>query len=334
MKTPLTNQEAKIRLREAQLKAGHSRNTRKQYRGWIMRYRAARIARRVRDPQGFLDHLATVDQLNPKTIKVALNALVFYHREVLGITLENLRTPKVCAHRNLPVFLTHDEAMLLFSKMSGLARLQAELQYGTGSRIRAMLTLRLKDLDFQKRLVHFRDDKGRKSRTVAMPEFIMPRLQAHVAAMRLQWEADHADGIACPAPEPSLMRKLGRTQFTRLPWYWLFPSAAVRGKDRWHATGGALARAIQNAADAAGITKRVTTHALRHSYATALLDEGVNIRAIQKQLGHAKVETTEIYTHVTGGDTVRSPLDRPALREVIAFPSAPGPAPQRVAAGA
>lgn len=313
MTTPSNDREAILALKSAQLRKGHSYNTRKAYRGWALRYRTARKAGRVRDLQEFLDHLATDLHLNPRTIKLALNALVFYHREVLGLEYDNLRTPRVNKNRNIPVFLTHAEVMALLSHMRGLPRLQAELLYGTGSRIRALLTLRLKDLDMQKGLVTFRHDKGGKSRTVNLPRFVRPQLEAHVASIRLQWQADHAAGIACPSPDPSLSRKLGRTQFSRLPWYWLFPSAEIRGQDRWHATDHGLSRSIARAADAVGIMKRVSPHVLRHSNAHALLDRGENIRRIQEHLGHTHVETTEIYTQSSGTQAVDSPLDLPPI---------------------
>lgn len=310
-------------LRDAQLKAGHLVNTRKCYRAWMLRYRAARRAGQCRDLQTYLDHLTTVESVSPKTVKQALNALKFYHEAVLGIEIpeKSLTLPRVNPHRNVPVWLTHEEAMDLIGRMEGLARLQAELLYGTGSRITALLTLRLKDIDLGRGLVTFRHDKGGKSRTVRLPAAAMPRLQAHVTAVRLQWEADKARGIICPSPEPSIMKKLGRPRFGTLPFCWLFPSATVRGVERWHTTDRALTAGLKRAAEEAGILKRVSPHVFRHSNATALLDRGENIRTIQEHLGHTNVETTEIYTHATGSDAVISPLDMapPVRPSIIPF---------------
>lgn len=298
-------------LRDAQLKAGHSVNTRKTYRHWMLRYRAARRERLCRDLQGYLDRLSTVEQVNPKTVRQALNALKFYHEKVLGIEIpeKSLRLPRVNTHKNVPVWLTHEEAMDVIGRMEGLARLQAEMLYGTGSRITALLTLRLKDIDLGRGLVVFRHDKGGKSRTVRIPAMVMPRLQAHVAAVRLQWEADRQREVICPVDDPSLMRKLGRKRLGTLAWYWLFPSAALRGAERWHGTEKSLTAGLQKAVAEAGITKRVSPHVFRHSNATALLERGENIRAIQEHLGHTHVETTEIYTHAAGTEAVISPMD-------------------------
>lgn len=302
-------------LRDAQLVAGHSVNTRKSYRGWLMRYRRARQGRVVRDLQGFLSHLSKVEQVNPKTVYQALNALKFYHEKVLGIEIppDSLVMPKVNKNRNVPVWLTHEEAIRLLGQMDGLARLQAELLYGTGSRITALMTLRLKDLDLQKGLVTFRFDKGGKSRAVRLPRAVMPRLMAHVATVRLQWEADRRQDVVYPTDDASLMRKLGRKRFGSLPFCWLFPSRDVKNGERWHATDHALSDGLRKAADAAGIMKRVSPHVLRHSNATALLERGENIRTLQEHLGHTHVETTEIYTHAQGANAVVSPLDYPPI---------------------
>lgn len=323
---PLTDTQAKLALRDAQFKAGHRLNTRKSYRRWVMHYRSLRITRTVSDFQTYLDHLSTVDRLNPKTIRIALNALKFYHEKVLGITIEpnSLRVPRVNPHRNVPVWLTHDEAVALISGMKGTARLQAALLYGTGSRITALLTLRLKDIDLAEGLVVFRHDKGGKSRTVRLPRSIMPALAAHIESVKAMWQADQLEGIIYPHPEESLMKKLGRRRFGSLPFVWLFPSRDVRDGARWHATDHALATAIATAAARAGITKRVSPHVLRHSNATALLKRGVDIRTIQEHLGHTHVETTEIYTHAEASHTLISPLDSPppaASPVLIPFPA-------------
>ena len=113
------------------------------------------------------------------------------------------------------------------------------------------------------------------------------------------------------------MRKLSPQTFGTLPWYWLFPSRVVHSNQRWHSTSKRLVSALKSAADQLGITQRVNPHALRHSYATGLLREGVDIRQIQEQMGHTSIATTEIYLHTAGKKTVTSPLDSEAARNVI-----------------
>ncbi len=310
-----SHSEALYKLDCAQREAGHAVTTRQQYAQWVIRYRCARLARECRDLQGYLSRLSTVERVNPKTVRQALNALKFYHEKVLGIEIapNSLTVPPINKNRNIPVWLTREEVIALLERMDGLPRLQAELLYGTGSRITALLTLRLKDLDLQKGLVTFRFDKGGKSRTVRLPRSVMPRLMAHIANVRLQWEGDRKRGIIFPCDDQSLMKKLGRNRFGSLPFCWLFPSRDLRGDARWHGTDKALADATRKAADEAGIMKRISPHVFRHSNATALLELGENIRAIQEHLGHTHVETTEIYTHANCSGGVVSPLDRAPL---------------------
>jgi site-specific recombinase XerD len=100
-------------------------------------------------------------------------------------------------------------------------------------------------------------------------------------------------------------------------WQYLFPSsryAFIRHNDsrrRHHSHTSGLSRAVKAAVEESGINKRVTTHTFRHSFATHLLERGCDIRTVQELLGHASVQTTQIYTHVIkrGGNAVRSPLD-------------------------
>lgn len=307
-------------LRDAQLKAGHCRNTRNQYQSWMRRYRQGRAAKTFRNLQGFLDHLATVDQVNPKTIHQALCALKFYHEKVLGIEIppNSLSIPKINRNRNHPNFLNRQETVALLSRLRGMASLQARFLIGTGSRITAMLSLRLKDIDLERGTVCFRFDKGGKSRTIALPKSLIPDLRHHVEGVKRQWEADHSSGVVAPVDDPSLRRKLGERTLSSLAWYWVFPSSVLRGNERWHSTDRALQKALKQAVHDARITKRVSAHTLRHTNATFLLERGENIRRIQEHLGHTHLETTEIYLHSTAAESLTSPLDD--LPEIIPFP--------------
>jgi len=325
----LSDREAIMALRNAQLEKGHMVNTRKSYRGWMLRYREARRSGICRNLQGFLTYLSTdpAAKVNPKTVRQAVNALKFYHEKVLHIEIppNSLTVPAINKNKNIPVWLTHEEAMDLISRMSGDERLQAELLYGTGSRITALLTIRLKDLDPQKGLITFRHDKGGKSRTVRLPRSVMHRLMTHIAAVRLQWEQDRKKGVIYPTAERDEMKKLGRARYGTLPYCFLFPSAVVRmttqGPERWQATDHALTDGLKKAAEESGIMKRVSPHVFRHSNATALLERGENIRTLQEHLGHTNVETTEIYTHANGSNAVISPLDYPPMPRMQEYPA-------------
>ena len=313
---PNPHEQALQSLENAQLLIGHARTTRQQYAQWVIRYRESRMAHTSNDLQSYLTRLATVEKVNPKTVRQALNALKFYHEKCLGIEIQpnTLDVPRINRNRNVPEWLTHVEASDIISRITGTARLQAEMLYGTGGRITALLTLRLKDVDLDNALVTYRFDKGGKSRTVRIPQSIIPRLRHHIETVRLMWESDRHRGITYPSDDASLMRKLGRARFGTLPFCWLFPSRDIRGNDRWHGTDKPLSDAIRRASADAGIAKRVTPHTLRHSNATSLLHLGENIRTLQDHLGHSDVKTTEIYTHTIGTHALIPAMDRlPAI---------------------
>lgn len=304
----MKEEEAILALKEAQLRKGHVRSTRKMYRHWLCRYIAGSKDGVYSDLQGFFDHLTNTLELNPKTIRQALNAMVFFYKNVLEKDPGILNVPKANKNRNEPDWLHHHEVMAILSRMRGLARLQAAFLYATGSRIGAMLKLRLKDLDIHGKTVRFRFDKGRKTRTVRIGDALMPFLNEQVEWAKSQWQTDQSKGVIAGCPEPSLERKLGKATFAKLPWYWLFPSASISKGRRWHMTSRCISTALAKATSECGIMKRVTPHTLRHSHATALLNRGENIITIRDQMGHTDVKTTEIYSHTTAQYRPDSPL--------------------------
>lgn len=200
---------------------------------------------------------------------------------------------------------------------AGVPRLMLSLLYGCGLRVSEGLRLRVKDVDFSNGVVQIRDGKGGKERCLTLPGSLVDALRRQVEAARLLYEEDDAEGGACVYVDPALDRKSGGGYSKSWQWYWVFPSA-VRGKDprdgvvkRHHILEGAVSKWLKQAVAKAGLEKRVTAHVLRHSYATHLLQKGVDLRSIQEALGHSSVKTTEIYTHVVHAMAGRagSPLD-------------------------
>lgn len=294
----------------AALNAGLSRNTRKSYGPTIYEFSKMLKDREINGPQEYFHYLASGKKLSANTVRHALNPLKFLYEKVLGKEFGEYDLPKRSTKKPMRSVLAMSDIVRMMETMDRVPRLQAGLLAGCGLRIESdMLTLRLKDLRLSDRIITIYDAKGDKTRPVSIPECLVPELETQVRACRRQWEIDHRQGIICPHPQDSLMRKLGRRTFSTLPWYWLFPSSAVRGKERWHATTKRISSALQKAADELGILQRVNPHALRHSYATSLMRNGVPLPEIQEQMGHTSIETTMLYLHTEGSNTISSPLD-------------------------
>jgi integron integrase len=213
--------------------------------------------------------------------------------------------------------MTEDEVRRLLAEMSGVHRLMAGVMYGGGLRLMECVRLRVQDIDIGQGHIFVRGGKGNKDRTTLIPAGLVPDLERQIEHVRGLHEQDLANGIDEVWLPDALARKYphaGRD----LGWHYLFPAKRLSvdprsGREmRHHVLQSGLQKAVKMAARQAGLTKRVTCHTLRHSFATHMLEHGTNIRRLQKLLGHADVKTTEIYTHVMNMDMDRlvSPWDR------------------------
>jgi integron integrase len=266
----------------------------------------------------FLSHLATVLGTSASTQNQALAALLFLYKDVLGRELEWLgdivhaRRPQ-----RLPIVLSRDEVHALLRTMSSAPRLVASLLYGSGLRLLEALTIRVKDLDLDRRELTVRDGKGRKDRLTMVPESLIEPLTERLVRVRGQHERDLAAGHGHVHLPDAIARKYPTASQSWIG-QWIFPAArhyddtATAQRRRHHLHETVIQRAVRTACRAAGISKMATPHTLRHSFATHLLESGHDIRTIQELLGHSSVNTTMIYTHVLnrGPQGVRSPLDR------------------------
>ena len=301
----------------------YSIRTEQAYLGWLCRYVAFHG---MKDPEeldeghigAFIESLVTRRHVSASTQAQALNAVVFYYRKVLrrelGDKIEYVRSRK---HKRLPVVLTRAEMRSLLDEIDNPRyRLMADLLYGSGLRLMECVRLRVLDVDFGYRQLMIRDTKGKKDRVAPIPYRCLEALRREIEAATKIHAEDLANGHGRVFLPEALARKYPNAE-TELRWQYIFPavrlsvdprSGALR---RHHVHENGLQKYIRKAGQRAGINKKVNCHALRHSFATHLLENGYDIRTVQELLGHADVSTTMIYTHVLNspGVTVNSPLD-------------------------
>jgi len=277
----------------------------------------AELANGEKKIEAFLTHLANDRHVAPSTQNQAMNALVFLYKHVLGYPLEKRinaeRAPKKV---NVPVVLTRDETAKIIKMLAGVNQLVVKLLYGSGLRIIECLRLRVHDIDFQMRAITIRNGKGAKDRVTTFPAKLTEPLSEHLERVKLIHERDLAEGYGEVYLPYALARKYPHAG-KEWGWQYVFP-AGRRSIDpqsgierRHHLDPSPINKAIQKACRQMGITKRVSAHTFRHSFATHLLQRGTDIRTIQALLGHKDLSTTMIYTHVLqqGGQGVPSPLD-------------------------
>ena len=306
---PLRSVKVLDQLRERIRYLHYSLRTEQAYVNWVrafIRFHGVRHPATLgsSEVEAFLSWLANERKVSVSTHRQALAALLFFYGKVLCTDLpwlQEIGRPR--PSRRLPVVLTPDEVVRILGFLEGEHRLFAQLLYGTGMRISEGLQLRVKDLDFDHGTIIVREGKGSKDRALMLPESLAPSLREQLSRARAWWLKDQAEGRSGVALPDALERKYPRAGHS-WPWFWVFAqhthstdprSGVVR---RHHMYDQTFQRAFKRAVEQAGITKPATPHTLRHSFATALLRSGYDIRTVQDLLGHSDVSTTMIYTHV------------------------------------
>jgi integron integrase len=297
--------------------------TEQTYCDWILRYVKFNGGKThpkdmgKKEIEGFLSHLASHGKVSASTQRQALNAIVFLYRDVLDQPIQGQIAPvRAKRHPKVPVVMTQGEVQKVLGEINGTHLLMAKLLYGGGLRLMECVRLRIQDLDFGKSLLYIRAAKGGKDRATVFPKAIHGELKQHLEKVRRVHEHDLEEGRGEVYMPESLARKC-RGAAKEFRWQYVFPSKSLSTDPRTgivrrhHVLESGLQKAVKVAVDRAGITKRVSCHTFRHSFATHLLENGVNIRVVQELMGHADVKTTEIYTHVMQKDisAVVSPLD-------------------------
>ncbi|GAA4412510.1 integron integrase [Quisquiliibacterium transsilvanicum] len=311
------------RVRERIRYLHYSLRTEEAYVHWIRAYVRFHDRRHPRTLGGpdvgrFLNALVNERKVSASTHKQALCALLFLYREVLGEDLPWMtQIERPAIRKRIPSVLTVDEVRRALDLMQGEPALICRLLYGTGMRLMEAMRLRVKDVDFARRVIVVRDGKGGKDRVTMLPQSLLAEMRQQCARSRAFWEQDRA--LNRPGVEmPNALARKYPNGGSSWSWHWVFAadhcsrdprSGVIR---RHHMHEQAVQRQLKRALLAAGVDRIASVHTLRHSFATHLLQGGTDIRTVQELLGHADVSTTMIYTHVLriAAGTVASPLDR------------------------
>jgi integron integrase len=269
--------------------------------------------------ENFLTFLATKKRVSPTTQNQAFSAILFLYKEVLGIDLEqwNIQALRAQERKHIPVVLTKEEVQKVLQNINGIYKLIVTLMYGCGLRMSEVLNIRIKDIDFGFDKVYIWNSKSLQDRAIPLPIKLKNELKVQIERVKELHKKDLQDGYGSVYLPFIYEKKYPNAKF-ETKWQYLFPmtkcSKDPRSKTirRHHIHPKTLSRNIKIAAQEASLNKRVTSHIFRHSYATHLLQAGIDLRSIQELLGHKSVETTMIYTHVVSEinkPKIMSPLD-------------------------
>ncbi|MEA1998507.1 MAG: site-specific tyrosine recombinase/integron integrase [Euryarchaeota archaeon] len=227
------------------------------------------------DVRDYLFHLVEQREISASTLNVAINALKFYYGVILKRKfIYEIQRPK--KDKKLPVVLSGEEVSRILSAVSNIKhKVILMLVYSAGLRVSEVVKLKIEDIDGERELIHVKGAKGRRDRYTILSDVALETLSLYMKAYQ--------------------------------PSNWLFTGA----KKTNHLSTRSAGKIFSNACGKAGIRKDVSIHCLRHSFATHLLESGVDLRYVQELLGHQSSKTTEIYTHVSNRNlrAIRSPLD-------------------------
>lgn len=302
----------------------YSKRTIKTYITWIRAYINFNDKKHpselgAADIKRFLTHLAVNRNVAASTQALALNSLAYLYNKFLEQPLEDMGDFKRAKRQTkLPVVLTQEEVSQLLKQLPQQYKLLIGMLYGSGLRRMELVRLRVNDVDKSMKQVRVWNGKGFKHRFTTLAVELLPAIEQQVKRVELFLNDDLQTSSYAGVWMPNALERKYNGANKTLAWQYLFPSARLSIDPesnlirRHHMDESMVNKVIKQAGKAAGITKTISSHTLRHSFATHLLQNGVDIRTVQSQLGHADVKTTEIYTHVLkqGADGVKSPLSQ------------------------
>jgi integron integrase len=283
----------------------YSVHTIKAYWGWIFKFikhnntqHPSELTDKIND---YITYLTITKKLAPKTIKQAGHALIFLYTKVLNFQIPFIDLPRP-HNRKLPSYLSQGEVRLLIDSLSGVDRLQTELMYASGLRVSEVCKLRIKDIDFENDQIIVDNGKGSKDRIVNLPDSLIPKLNHHIQKVQLLFSEDVSNNKFNGVHLPDGIQNKYPSFAKSFEWQYLFPSQTLTNGIRFYRSTSTVQKALYIAKDKAKISKRVSCHSLRHSYATHLLQRGFDVRTVQELLGHKSIRTTQIYLHINDNE--------------------------------
>jgi len=306
---------AKIRLKH------YSIRTEETYLQWCKRFICFHQKRHpaemgLLEVEQYLTYLAVDQNVAPSTQNQAFSAILFMYNHVLDKPLTGIDALRAKEPARVPVVLAKEEVRRLLNNIEqAQCQLIAKLMYGSGIRCIECLRLRVLDVDFERSTLNIFEGKGAKDRLVPLDESLHDPLKRQIATVKQIHETDLSNGYGAVYLPQALAKKYPNAP-KQFKWQYLFPAATLSvdpgsGLKRRHPLHeSTISRALSKATQKAGLTKKVTAHTLRHSFATHLVEAGYDIRTIQELLGHKNVSTTMVYLHVAQKNvlSVRSPL--------------------------
>lgn len=300
----------------------YSKSTASAYMGWCKQFilfhnKKHPAEMREKEISAFLCHLAIKRNVSASTQNQAMHSILFMYKHILKIELKHLDDIiKAKKPKQIPDVFTEIEVSNIINNLHGVSKLIIQILYGSGLRLKEGLSLRIKDVDLQNNKIHVHVGKGKKDRVTILPEAVKESLQLQIDKVEAIRKIDVNNGYGF-APMPNALDKKYPIAGRELAWQYLFSANHLttdpisRLLKRWHVHETTIQRNVKSAMIKAKVFKHGSCHTFRHSFATHMLQSGVDIRTVQALLGHSNIKTTMIYTHIVNDyfKYMVSPLD-------------------------
>lgn len=296
----MTEKKLKDQFMDKMKIKNYSDNTAKSYWAWCFKFIKYNNLQHPKDltdkVNDYIAYLTIERKLAPKTIRQAAFGIIFLYNKVLQLDIPYIELPK-SHNRKIPVVLSREEVFTIIKNLPNNYRLIGKLMYACGLRISEVAGLRINDIDFSNRQIIIRNSKGGKGRIIMMPNSLIADLELQIEKSKILYQQDFNNkfnGVTLPQ---TIKNKYPTIKFA-LDWQYIFPSYNLVENQRHHIHTSVIQKVIKSSIKKSKIYKIVSAHTFRHSFATHLLQSGVDIRTVQDLLGHKSINTTMIYTHV------------------------------------